>query len=40
MTSHYTARGLMASLEAAGAEVLEARMVYGAEVVVAARKPV
>ncbi|MDV2496330.1 MAG: glycosyltransferase [bacterium] len=39
MTSHYTSRGLIESLEAAGAEVMEARMVYGAEVVVAARKP-
>jgi glycosyltransferase involved in cell wall biosynthesis len=39
MTSHYTTRGLIASLDSAGAEVVEARMVYGAEVMVAARKP-
>jgi dolichol-phosphate mannosyltransferase len=38
MTSQYTTQGLVESLEAAGAEVLEVKMVYGAEAVVTARK--
>ncbi|MDV2479506.1 MAG: class I SAM-dependent methyltransferase [bacterium] len=38
MTSHYTTRELVESLEAEGADVLEVRMVYGAEAVVSARK--
>ncbi len=38
LASHYTTRELVESLEAAGADVLGVRMVYGAEAVVAARK--
>lgn len=38
LTSSYTARELVEGLEAAGAEVLEVKMVFGAEAVISARK--
>lgn len=39
MTSHYTGREVVEALEEAGAEVLGVRTVFGAEAVIAARKP-